>query len=49
LDNRPANLELWTSAQPKGQRVEDKLAFAFALIARYEPDAARALGLSLDP
>jgi hypothetical protein len=37
LDNAPTNLELWTTAQPKGQRVDDKLAFAYELIARYDP------------
>ena len=37
LDNRPENLELWSTAQPKGQRVEDKLAWAYALLARYDP------------
>lgn len=25
LDNRPENLELWSTAQPKGQRVADKM------------------------
>ncbi|MDP9183495.1 MAG: HNH endonuclease [Actinomycetota bacterium] len=35
LDNRPENLELWSTAQPKGQRVEDKLAFARMLLDRY--------------
>lgn len=37
LDNRPENLELWSSRQPAGQRVEDKLAFAYELLALYEP------------
>jgi hypothetical protein len=49
LDNRPENLELWTTAQPKGQRVEDKLAFAYDLLARYDREAREALGLDLDP
>ena len=49
LDNRPENLELWSTAQPKGQRVEDKLRWAWALIGRYDPNAAAALGLDLDP
>ncbi len=35
LDNRPENLELWSTAQPKGQRVEDKLAWARAFVERY--------------
>ncbi|MBC7373640.1 MAG: HNH endonuclease [Frankiales bacterium] len=52
LDNSPDNLELWTTAQPKGQRVEDKLEWAYAMLARYDHAAARALGLdkkTLDP
>jgi hypothetical protein len=36
-DNRPENLELWVSKQPKGQRPEDLLAFAYEIIARYGP------------
>ena len=47
LDNRPENLELWTTSQPKGQRVEDKLAWAYELLARYDPEAAAALGRDL--
>lgn len=39
-DNRPENLELWSSSQPPGQRVEDKLAWAWELIARYAPQEA---------
>lgn len=34
-DNRPENLELWDTTQPKGQRVEDKLAFAREMFERY--------------
>lgn len=34
-DNRPENLELWISAQPKGQRVEDLLEFAHSIIETY--------------
>jgi hypothetical protein len=49
LDNRPENLELWTTAQPKGQRVQDKLAFAYEVLLRYDAEARRALGLYLDP
>jgi hypothetical protein len=45
LDNRPENLELWNTAQPKGQRVQDKLAFAYTLIQRYDVEAAHELGL----
>lgn len=36
LDNRLENLELWSTNQPKGQRVEDKLAWAHELIELYE-------------
>jgi hypothetical protein len=34
-DNRPENLELWSTFQPAGQRVEDKLAWAHEIINRY--------------
>jgi hypothetical protein len=40
-DNRIENLELWSSSQPPGQRVEDKLAWAHEIIARYEGDRVR--------
>jgi hypothetical protein len=36
VDNRPENLELWSTHQPKGQRVIDKLAWAHEMIERYE-------------
>ena len=36
LDNRIENLELWSSWQPPGQRVEDKVAWAKAILALYE-------------
>jgi hypothetical protein len=49
LDNRPRNLELWSTAQPKGQRVADKVDFAYELLRRYDRDACEALGLDLDP
>jgi len=35
LDNRPENLELWSTHQPKGQRVADKLAWAREIINLY--------------
>lgn len=35
-DNRIENLELWSTAQPAGQRVIDKIEWARALIAQYE-------------
>lgn len=34
-DNRIENLELWSKAQPAGQRVVDKLVYAREIIARY--------------
>jgi len=34
-DNRLQNLELWTTSHPAGQRVEDKLAWAEEILARY--------------
>lgn len=37
-DNRIENLELWTRAQPAGQRVEDKIAYAVELLAVYAPE-----------
>lgn len=35
-DNRLENLELWSVSQPKGQRVEDKVAWAREFLAEYE-------------
>lgn len=34
-DNRPENLELWSTSQPAGQRVEDKLAWALEIVNLY--------------
>ncbi|MEU5669915.1 HNH endonuclease [Micromonospora sp. NPDC047762] len=34
-DNRPENLELWITAQPSGQRVEDRVAHARWLLSLY--------------
>lgn len=34
-DNRIENLELWSTSQPSGQRVEDKLQWAKEFIAQY--------------
>lgn len=34
-DNRPENLELWTTHQPAGQRVEDRVYHALEVIAEY--------------
>ena len=40
LDNRVENLELWSSRQPKGQRVMDKVRWALEILALY-PEVAR--------
>lgn len=37
-DNRIENLELWSTSQPPGQRVVDKLDWARGIIALYGPD-----------
>lgn len=34
-DNRPANLELWVTSQPTGQRVSDLVLFANEIIKKY--------------
>ena len=44
-DNRLENLELWSRYQPRGQRVADKLAWAWELIARYDEEAVEHFGL----
>ena len=36
-DNRIENLELWSKAQPAGQRIDDKVAFALEILGRYAP------------
>ena len=35
MDNRIENLELWTVHQPKGQRVEEKIAWAKEFLEQY--------------
>ncbi len=35
-DNQPENLELWVKPQPPGCRVEDAIAWAREILARYE-------------
>jgi hypothetical protein len=39
-DNRIENLELWNTGQPAGQRIEDKIRWAFEIIEKY-PEEAR--------
>jgi len=38
-DNRLEHLELWVSSQPKGQRVEDMVDYARAILRRYAPQS----------
>lgn len=40
-DNRIENLELWSKAQPAGQRVEDKVKYAIEILEQYAPDKLR--------
>jgi hypothetical protein len=37
-DNRPENLELWSSRQPKGQRTEDIVTYAIEILQQYAPE-----------
>ena len=37
-DNRLENLELWSTAHPKGQRIPDKVRFAVTFLRRYAPE-----------
>jgi hypothetical protein len=37
-DNRIENLELWSKAQPPGQRVEDKVEYALEILRLYAPE-----------
>jgi hypothetical protein len=39
-DNRIENLELWSTSQPKGQRVADKVRWARELLDMYETELA---------
>ena len=35
-DNRPENLELWITKQPKGQRPKDLIEYAHWILDKYE-------------
>lgn len=37
-DNRIENLELWTTRQPQGQRVPDKIEYAIEILKQYAPN-----------
>jgi HNH endonuclease len=37
-DNRPENLELWSTSQPAGQRVSDKVEWAEEILKLYDPE-----------
>ena len=40
-DNRVGNLELWSHSQPRGQRIEDKTAWAIEWLSEYKPELLR--------
>lgn len=46
-DNRLDNLELWSSSQPSGQRVKDKVVWALDLIQQY-PEVVKEIENSND-
>lgn len=45
-DNRIENLELWSTKQPFGQRVEDKIAYAKEILSQYEEDPYEFIGIN---
>jgi len=46
-DNRIESLELWTTAQPSGQRVTDKVAWCIEFLEQYAPEALAAKATQL--
>lgn len=44
-DNRPENLELWLTHQPKGQRVSEVLQWAMEIVQRYHGSQLALLGI----
>lgn len=38
-DNKLENLELWSTFQPRGQKIEDKIKYAKEILAIYDPTA----------
>jgi len=47
-DNRPENLELWSSNHGRGQRVSDKVAWCIEFLKQY-PDFLDGAGYELRP
>ena len=44
LDNRIENLELWSTSQPRGQRVKDKVEWARKILETYDINTLKLLG-----
>lgn len=40
-DNRPENLELWSSNHPKGQRIVNKIEWCLQFLRQYAPEKPR--------
>ena len=43
-DNRIENLELWSTAHPRGQRVQDKVLHAVELLSQHAPELLHSHG-----
>lgn len=48
LDNRPENLELWSTSHPGGQRVQDKIEWAVSILERYCPERFQNIKTAID-